>query len=449
MLLLAFASQHTLLPLTDHHAQNPSHSDKSNKEFSMPLFVHAADIHLDSPLRGLVQDESSPDTEEIRGATRQSLDNLVNLVLSENAPLLLIAGDLYDGDWQDFSTGLYFVKQMQRLTANGTRVAIIRGNHDAANRMTKTLVMPENVKIFSERIPETWILDDLGIAVHGQSYPAREVSENLAITYPEPVPGFFNIGLLHCLLSGASGHLSYAPCTLDQLLAKEYNYWALGHVHQHVLVHQNPPVVYPGCSQGRHIRETGTKGCVLVYTDNDELQPEFIPLDVLRWFRLEVDISGAEKVEEATEAVGDILRETMAELDERICCARIVLTGRCPLHGRLHTEPETITANIRALAAHISHNRAWIEKIEIDTRPIIDLDELARSDTPQGELLRYLEELEAGGNMLDELNIDLSALKAKLAGTGLFLNYDNHVLHDARDILLTLLSDLEESEDTP
>ena len=191
-------------------------------------------------MKGLYQDESAPDVEEIRSAARAALDNLVDLVLSEDAPVLIIAGDLYDGDWKDFSTGLYFAGRMLKLAEEGVRVAVVRGNHDAENKMTRTLPMPENVRIFSSRKPETWILEDLNLALHGQSYPRANVTENLALDYPEPVPGMLNVGILHCLISGAAGHASYAPCTADQLAAKGYDYWALGHVHEHSVVREQP-----------------------------------------------------------------------------------------------------------------------------------------------------------------------------------------------------------------
>ncbi|MBW2113388.1 MAG: metallophosphoesterase [Deltaproteobacteria bacterium] len=99
----------------------------------MLTFLHAADIHMDSPLRGLLAYEGAPPIEEIRGATRQALDNLVNFALEEKVNFVLVAGDLYDGDWQDFNTGLYFANQMRNLGESGIRVAVIRGNHDAAN----------------------------------------------------------------------------------------------------------------------------------------------------------------------------------------------------------------------------------------------------------------------------------------------------------------------------
>ena len=151
----------------------------------MTAFIHASDLHLDSPLKGLEVYEGAPDIEEIRNATRQALVNLVDFALNEEVPLVLFAGDLYDGDWPDFSTGLFFAQQMHRLSQAGIRVAIVWGNHDAQNKMTKSLVMPENVKIFSARKPETLVYEDINVAVHGQSYAAAETIRNLAIDYPE------------------------------------------------------------------------------------------------------------------------------------------------------------------------------------------------------------------------------------------------------------------------
>ncbi len=409
----------------------------------MPVFIHAADIHLDSPLLGLIQDDCSPDIDDIRGATRQALDNLVSLVISHKAPLLLIAGDLYDGEWRDFSTGLYFAAQMQRLSAVGTKVAIVRGNHDAANTMTKTLVLPDNVKVFCESKPETWILDDIGVAIHGQSYPTRDVSENLAIKYPEPLPGLYNIGLLHCFLSGAHGHRSYAPCSLDHLLEKNYDYWALGHVHQYSILHRKPVVAYSGCSQGRHIHEQGEKGCLLFDTEADAAEPEFISLDVLRWHHFEINISDAKSIEEVTETVANALTTRLEHQRIHIHCCRITLRGSCPIHGHLHMHIETLTANLRAITAQISNNRYWIEKIQLKTTPVIDLEEMATSATPQGELLRYIQNISSSTDLLSSLDIDLTPLRAKLAGSGITLELDDDLLFHARDVILTLLSDME------
>ena len=412
----------------------------------MTAFVHAADIHLDSPLRGLFPYEGAPSIEEIRGSTRQALDNLVNFIISEEVPLLLIAGDLYDGDWQDFNTGLYFAGQMRRLAEIGVRVAVVRGNHDAANAMTKTLPLPDNVKVFKSRKPETWFLEDLGIAVHGQSYATPEITVNLAASYPDPVDGMLNIGLLHCLISGARGHLPYVPCTVDELASKGYDYWALGHVHKFSVLRETPRIIYAGCNQGRHIKETGRKGCVWVEADDGVLTTEFVPLDVVSWLSVVADVSGAESIAEAASLFGNALGEAMGTQGGRSCCVRAVLKGRCPVHGRLCSDPMALTANIRAVAADVSGNKAWIEKVEVQTGPVADLDQLAQSDTPQGELLRYLAELAAHPQDID---LDLTELKAKLAGSGVGIPRGDmkQMLKEAGDLLLTALADAQSEQE--
>ena len=183
--------------------------------------VHAADLHLDSPLRGLERYEGAP-VERVRGATRRALENLVEFCIEEGAELLLLAGDLYDGNWKDYSTGLFFAKQMSRLREAGIRVALIRGNHDAASQITKHLRLPENVLEFSQRKPETHVFEDLGIAVHGQSFATRDVTEDLATRYPQAVPSLLNVGLLHTC-AGREGHDPYAPCSVETLISKGYD----------------------------------------------------------------------------------------------------------------------------------------------------------------------------------------------------------------------------------
>ncbi|TFH42733.1 MAG: DNA repair exonuclease, partial [Lysobacterales bacterium] len=193
-------------------------------------FLHAADIHLDSPLKGLAGHEGRA-AERIRTATREAFDQLVGFAIEEQVAFLVVAGDLYDGDWRDYKTGLFFAAQMGRLNKAGIPVYLLYGNHDAESQITRRLVLPENVNVFGSRKPVTFKLDELNVALHGQSFRERDVSDNLALTYPEPIGGAFNIGVLHTGLGGMGGHANYAPCSLGDLVSKGYDYWALGHVH--------------------------------------------------------------------------------------------------------------------------------------------------------------------------------------------------------------------------
>ena len=214
-------------------------------------------------------------------------------------------------------------------------MAIACGNHDARNKMTKTLVMPDNVRFFSARKPETFLFDNIHTAVHGQSYATAETTENLAAGFPEPRAGVLNIGVLHCLISGAVGHQRYAPCTVDDLAAKGYEYWALGHVHDYTVLRKQPLIVYPGCSQGRHVKESGPKGCVAVSLDAGMLSHEFIRLDSVQWMAVDIDINGAETLGQAADMFAQTLESQLAGTNGRICCIRVVLRGRSALHGRL------------------------------------------------------------------------------------------------------------------
>jgi DNA repair exonuclease SbcCD nuclease subunit len=243
-------------------------------------FVHAADLHLDSPLRGLEADPAAP-AETIRGATRRALGGLVDLAIQENVEFVLIAGDIYDGDWPDFGTGLFFANQTRRLEQAGIPVFAIRGNHDAANRMTRSLRMP-HVTVFDHARAHTHRLERIGVAIHGQSFADQAVTEDLSRAYPPPVPGLFNIGMLHTSAEGYTAHARYAPCEVARLRSHGYDYWALGHVHERQVLAEDPWIVFPGNLQGRHVNETGAKGASLVtVTDGRVASVEHRVLDVL------------------------------------------------------------------------------------------------------------------------------------------------------------------------
>ncbi len=247
-------------------------------------FVHAADLHLDSPMRGLERYEGAP-AHELRNATRQALEKLVTYCLETQVDFLIIAGDIFDGDWRDFSTGLFFRNQLSRLAAANIPAFLLHGNHDAASQITHHLQLPKNCHTFSHARPETHLLEDLGVALHGQSFPQRKETRNLALQYPEAVPGMLNIGVLHTALEGRPGHGTYAPCTEQDLQRKHYQYWALGHVHRtEIFPNRDPWIVFPGNLQGRHARETGPKGAMLVQAQGNQItQAEHLTFDVVRW----------------------------------------------------------------------------------------------------------------------------------------------------------------------
>lgn len=372
-------------------------------------FIHAADIHLDSPLHRLETYEGAP-VAEIRNASRRAFQNLIALALGEAVDFVLIAGDLFDGEWKDYNTGLFFVNQVRRLNDARIPVFIVSGNHDAAGRITAALPYPENVMLFSHRQAESHTLDHLHAAIHGRSFAAPAVTENLAATYPEPLPGHFNIGLLHTSVTGRQGHAPYAPCTVGDLTAKGYDYWALGHVHQFERVADEPPAVFPGCIQGRHIRETGAKGCALVTVEpGGGVQVGFRALDVVRWVRLDVDVGGCTTRAHCLERLQVVLPEVLAEHDPLPVVLRVGFTGVTAAHGAMSADPEAWAQAVRAAAMTVGGGQVWIEKVHLLTRTPSRGGDL-RQTAPMRELSRYLDALggdeaalAAAGGLLDDL----------------------------------------------
>ena len=178
--------------------------------------LHAADLHIDSPLGGLTAYEGAP-VDEIRGATRRATENLVQSAIDEDVQLVILAGDIFDGDWRDYSTGLFWNEQLGRLRDLEIPVVSVAGNHDAASEITRYLQLPPNVTQLCESRPETKVFDDLEIAVVGQGYAQKAVTADLAQGFPKSDSGLFTIGLLHTSLDGRPGHSNYAPCSVEVL----------------------------------------------------------------------------------------------------------------------------------------------------------------------------------------------------------------------------------------
>lgn len=409
-------------------------------------FIHAADIHLDSPLKGLEQYEGAP-AEIIRTAPRAALTNLVDLAINESVEFVLIAGDLYDGDWRDFNTGLFFIRQAQRLLDAGIPLYLISGNHDAANQMTRSLQLPENVTLFSAAEAETKLIPKLGVAVHGQSFATSAIYDNLAQNYPTARSGYFNIGVLHTCANGRQGHDRYAPCSLEDLKAHDYDYWALGHIHKRETLCEEPLIAFSGNIQGRHIRETGPKGCLLVTVDDERrLGTEFRALDVLRWERATVDLNGARSLEESLDRVSSVIEALFRQAEGKTLALRIELQGACPAHKELLARRHQLIAEIRVRALDIGGGEIWIEKIKFNTSDPVPLNRDI-SDDALGEIHQVFEEVKANPTLLAELGCDFGKLNQKLPvnirNSALRLNdqeWLNELLAEAETVLMSRLT---------
>ena len=378
-------------------------------------FIHTGDIHLDSPLKGLAGQEG-PAAERIRTATRAAFENLVTRAIEEEVTFVIIAGDLYDGDWRDYQTGLFFVRQMGRLAQAGVSVFLLYGNHDAESQITRRLSLPENVNVFSARKPQTFTLDGYDVALHGQSFKQRDITENLVPAYPAPVTGAFNIGVLHTGLGGMGGHANYAPCTLDDLVNKGYQYWALAHVHQAAILRENPHVVFCGNLQGRHIKEPGAKTAYLVSVEQGEIG-EILPLGagVVRWHLLSVPIDGCAGLGDVIDRIRVGIEGAVAnETEGRLLACRIELIGKSQLYGQLIASTEHLLAECRAVVLALGDEVAWIERIVISSEPQDSPGVAALRKDALGDLQSFLAHAGTDSALLEQFESEFGDLIRKL-----------------------------------
>ncbi|MGV3548507.1 metallophosphoesterase family protein [Rhizobium sp.] len=331
-------------------------------------FVHTADIHLDSPLKSLALRDPAL-SERIGNATRAALSRTVDLCIDEQVDALLISGDLYDGEQTSMKTALFLAGELARLDRAGIRTFIIRGNHDALSKIKLELVLPDSVRVFGPKADAVTIGRPSGadIVIHGISFRDSRAPESLLPKYRPPVEGAINIGMMHTSLGGSLAHDVYAPCSLADLDASGFRYWALGHIHRRSADAGRATVIMPGIPQGRDINEPGAGSVSLVtVADDGAIAVEERIVATARFDRVTVDLTGQTDWADAVGLIGRKLEEASGGDIHRV--VRLGLAGATPLAWRLRSEADLLEAEARHLAERIGG--ISVEKVEIRCVPL-------------------------------------------------------------------------------
>lgn len=398
--------------------------------------VHAADLHVDSPMRGLERYDGAP-VDRVRHATRDAFARVIDTCISEGAKFLVLAGDVFDEDWKDYNTGIFFVAQLQRLRAIGCQVLVLRGNHDF--ELTRALEWPDLVHEFAapraRKGKHSFVFESEGVVFHGVSYPTQKIEQSLLPEYPAPLAGLLNFGVLHTNATGSSDHARYAPCTARELADHGYDYWALGHVHRHAILGEDPWIVYPGNTQGRHANEPGPKGCVVIDIEGGEIEGvRFVDTSVMRFHRLEITLDREDSAPELHEKVSAAIGDAVTASDGRLAAIRVTVRGACRAHVAVCNDPARIKAQIRADVIDRGGD-AWLEKIELATAPETSLEQLREAKGLVADLLRRIEHAKEDDGELDLLARSLDPLQKKLGRERDAIDLDLSKADVRRDLL--------------
>ena len=380
-------------------------------------FVHAADLHLDSPFKGAMGKlaSSSKAAEKLRWATFEAYDSLIQLCIEREALFLLVAGDVYDGKNRSVRAQLKFRDGLVKLDQRGIRSFVVHGNHDPLDGWSSSIDWPESTRVLGAEKVETTVVETDGhplAAISGISYPSHSEKRNLAAKFKAEHPDLFQIALLHCNCGSHAEHEPYAPCKLDDLTAAGFDYWALGHVHTKEILSETPHVVYPGNTQGLSIREPGERGCYVVTVDDGgRVEIEFQALDAVRWLSAEVGIEGVNSLDALDRAISDAVEELRQRGDERPIICRISLTGRGPLFAELGRDDAADQLLERARKTGLEEEPfVLIEKIERHYGPEMDLVKRRSAGDLLGQLLTISHGIRESG----DLEADLAPALAEL-----------------------------------
>ena len=347
-------------------------------------FIHAADLHLDTPFTGMHRVDARL-AATLRDATTQAFENLVAAALERSVAFVVIAGDVYDGPARGVRAQLAFRDGLDRLARAGIPSFVVHGNHDPVEEgWSAVRRWPDGVTVFGAEAVATIPVERDGqtlALIHGISYPRRAVSENLALRFRRDPAECFQVGVLHCNAGANADHEAYSPCSIGDLVAAGLDYWALGHVHLRQCLHENGPwIAYPGSLQGLSPKpsERGAKGALVADVDGLRVtRVEFVPLDVVRFDEFEIDITGVPDVAGLLDALVEAAQERAATHDGRAVVLRVSLTGRGAVHRDLrrgHIRDFVLHPARTVLAS--ANQTVWLDTVDDRTSPEIDIEAL-------------------------------------------------------------------------
>ncbi|RSD29271.1 metallophosphoesterase family protein [Mesobacillus subterraneus] len=399
-------------------------------------FLHTADLHLDSPMVGL---RHLPQNifQRLQQSTFTALKNITDAAIKHEVDFVVMAGDLFDGEDRSIRAQAALRNEMERLAEKGIKVFAIHGNHDHLGARSVALDFPNNVHFFNDKVEHAVFRKKDGPVVHlyGFSYPERHVMERWILQYEKVEGADFHIGLLHGHFEGVSEHGKYAPFTLSELLDKDFDYWALGHIHKRSILSQQPYVIYPGNPQGRNRKEHGDKGAYIVTLTEAGSELSFFETADVFWDETVIDGKKASSFNEVYESC-------LAAIDEKRKDGRgTLLAIRIDqLHPDLTDVKEKLdNGELLELLQETEKAEAsfvWTHRIEYTDNLVVDRGELIKQSDFYEELFSTIEQY-------DDIHSALSPLfqhsQARRHLGMLSEQEKEELVADAEEIVLQLL----------
>ena len=356
-------------------------------------FIHAADLHLDSPFKGMEMNVPASVWERMKQSTFQSFERIIDKAIQERVDFVLLAGDLYDAETRSLRAQVFVREQMKRLAQYEIPVYMIHGNHDHLGGSWAAIEFPENVHVFTEPYVEekSFYKDgELLASIYGFSYLQQAVTDNMTAQYTKMSDAPFHIGMLHGSVEGGDAeHNRYAPFQIRELKEKQFDYWALGHIHKREILAEEPYIVYPGNIQGRHRKETGEKGAYLVEITEQGTNCSFFGVADVIWGEIEIRIDELENVDDLMTACTEAINERRKA--EEGTFLTVLFTGQGPLSPYLRDEKRVEEIFHILAAGEERRDFVYVIKWKNETISFAEIERLKEENHFVGNVLQELE----------------------------------------------------------
>lgn len=373
-------------------------------------FIHAADLHIESPYKGVKSLNKDLGDALVRYGF-QSFDQLIDACINQKVDFLLIAGDSFDSESGSLGAQYRFFSGLEKLNKEEINVYIICGNHDPLNKWAQNFDLPKNVYRFEADEVKQLVFEKENkkvASIYGISYGEKEEFNSLAGKFKRNDDSDFAIGMLHGMLSGKEGHTPYCPFTLDQLRASKMDYWALGHIHQREIIHEsNPTAIYSGNIQGRHFNETGDKGCFLIEVEQGQIKDKtFIPLSRVIFEKKSIAVDEVNTIDGLFSIIDNLKQDLLS--NNKSYMLRIELTGVSELYNTL-IDQNAIDDLLISINEQNDYNEnfVFIDRLINSSQPEIDLAERKKASDFIADLINRFDQLEGNTEELLSLETDL------------------------------------------
>lgn len=370
----------------------PSMTEKGRYSVKEVKFIHAADLHLDSPFKGMELNVPAFIWERMKESTFRSFARIVDKAIQEQVDFVLLAGDLYDAETRSLRAQVFVREQMKRLAQYNIPVYVIHGNHDHLGGSWAAIEFPSNVHIFTEPYIEEKLFyknGELLASIYGFSYQQQAVTDNMTEQYKKMTRAPFHIGMLHGSVEGDAEHNRYAPFQIRELKEKQFDYWALGHIHKREVLLEEPCIVYPGNIQGRHRKETGEKGAYVVSLSKQGTELTFFSTADVVWDEISINIDGLETVDDlihaCTESMNGVRRE------EEGLLVTMTFTGQGSLASYLRDEKRVEEILHIVASGEERSNFVHVVKWKNETISFAEIEKLKKENHFIGNVLQELE----------------------------------------------------------